>query len=261
MWIAERRREGLRVALDLETFDATYLRALLPIAARENLGFVRAKFGNFYGGNRFRESSFASELAAFREGLRSVVPDLARHGVRLLLENHQDLGSRDLCALIREISPEWLGINWDIGNSWAVHDTPETFLARAERSIGNLHLKDYRLFRDASGFRLSRCALGEGVADLRKILPAVRAVVGPVPMAIELGAQVSRLAEVDRAEWWRAYPEVSDSERMSFLAAVESRLETGDGWRSAWEEGRPGLEIQARERKEMEASVEYLSSL
>lgn len=251
----------MRVAVDLEDFQPAYVRALLPVLSRNGLAFARIKMSGFYGGNRYREPAFAEWLSNFVDGLRSLLPELRESGIRLLIENHQDLGADDLVRVIGATSADCVGINWDIGNSLAVLDTPATFLRKAGGFIGNVHLKDYRLFRCEGGFHLSRCALGLGVVDFAALLPDLRRRQGAVPMAIELGAQNARQADVFTSAYWDAYPPYAVTEKPEFLAFLDSHLHNGDDWQSVWERNLPGQAIVESEMKELEDSVVFLKAL
>jgi len=227
------------------------------------LRFTRIKMASFYGGNRYQEPAFQREVASFVEKLQALLPTLRAHQVRLLIENHQDLGAEDLLQIIRATSADWIGINWDMGNSLAVLDTPETFLKKAGSVIGNVHLKDYRLFRCEEGFYLTRCALGDGVVDFAPLLKALRRQHGLLPMAIELGAQQARRADVFQRAYWEAYPPSPVTESLEFFAFLTRHLRVGqDGeWNSPWERRLSGPAIVESEMKELERSVAFLKGL
>lgn len=260
-FIGQLNDRGLGAAVDLENFEPAYVGALLPVLRRRGLTFARIKMSGFYGGNRYREPTFADQLADFIGKLRGLLPQLRNNGVKLLIENHQDLGADDLIRIVGETSADCVGINWDVGNSLAVLDTPATFLDKAGGMIGNVHLKDYRLFRCKDGFRFSRCALGEGVVDFAALLPKLKERHGAFPMAIELGAQVSRQADVFARPYWEAYRPFAVEEKLEFFSFLDRHLESGDGWKSTWEQARPGGEIVASEMSELDLSVKFLTAL
>lgn len=260
-FISEVCRRGMRASVDLENFDVSYLRALLPILSRNQLRFVRIKMSSFYGGNRYREPGFENQRSTLIKTLRLLLPELRDRGVKLLIENHQDLGASDLIQIIGATSADCVGVNWDIGNSWAVLDTPETFLKKAGGCIGNIHLKDYKLFRCEKGFFLSRCALGEGVADFASLLSELRRLQGPVPMTIELGAQNTRRADVFDPAYWEAYGPSLAKEAIEFFSVLNTHLLDGEDWKTPWERNLPGKVIVESEMKEFEQSVAFLGGL
>lgn len=254
-------KDGMNVAVDFESFDVPYIRAFLPILSRHRLRFARIKMSGFYGGNRYLEARFAYQVSDFVGALRSLVPEIRREGVKLLIENHQDLGAEDLIRIIGATSADCIGINWDIGNSLAVLDTPETFLRKAGGFIGNIHLKDYRLCRCEKGFYLSRCALGDGVVDFASLLASLKQQQGPVPMAIELGAQVARRADVFEPAYLEAYRPLAGHDTSEFFAFLDARLRDGEDWKSPWEQNCSGRAIIESERDEVVRSVAFLNGL
>lgn len=251
-------QDGMNVAVDFEHFDVPYTRAVLPILSRHRLRFARIKMSGVYGGNRYLEARFADQVADFVSALRALLPTLRQQGIKLLIENHQDLGAEDLLRIIGATSADCIGINWDIGNSLAVLDTPETFLRKAGGFVGNVHLKDYQLYRSERGFYLARCALGEGVVDFTSILTSLRQQQGPVPMAIELGAQIARHADVFEPAYLEAY---RGNDTGEFFAFLDSRLREGDDWKSPWERNCSGRAIIESEKDEVVRSAAFLQQL
>lgn len=260
-FIKEVHRRGLSAAVDLETFEPNYIRGLLPVLADNGIDFARIKMSGIYGGSRYAEPRFADLVDDFVAGLRELLPDLRHRGIRLLIENHQDLGSDDLIAVIGATCARHIGITWDMGNSLAVIDTPEGFLHKAAGFIGNVHLKDYRLCRGQGGVRLVRCALGDGVVDFPRILPALKSLHGTIPMAIELGAQKYRQADVFKPEYWRAYPPQHVDKKADFFSMLLEKALPEDASLSPWERGLPGQVIIESELDDLERSVAYLRRL
>jgi sugar phosphate isomerase/epimerase len=260
-FIAALLRDGMNVAVDFEHFDVSYVRAFLPILSRNRLRFARIKMSGCYGGNRYLEPQFPTWVSNFVEALRSLLPDLRKQGIKLLIENHQDLGVEDLIGIIGATSADCIGINWDMGNSLAVLDTPETFLRKAGGFISNVHLKDYRLYRCEKGFYLARCALGEGVVDFASLLASLSRQQGPVPMAVELGAQAARRADVFESAYWRAYRPLAADETIEFFSFLDAHLLDGEEWKSPWEQNLPGAAIIESEMKEVARSVTFLQQL
>ena len=61
----------------------------------------------------------------------------------LAIENHQDFHSSELVEISKSISEELIGVTWDVGNSIAVADSPDSFYNTVTCLIRNVHLKDY----------------------------------------------------------------------------------------------------------------------
>jgi sugar phosphate isomerase/epimerase len=252
---------GLLVRLDLETFSVPYLRRLVPMAAKHGLGFVRAKVSNFYGGNRYRHTEWSADFGRFVAGVAELLPLFAEHGIRLLVENHQDIVLADYQELWRRFGHEWIGVNWDIGNSIPACETPLGFLDQTRAAVGNVHLKDYRLFECESGYRLVRCALGAGAIGLREVLPALLRSTPDVPMTIELGAMNARTADVNDPRYWAALPAFSPVHIAAFRDFLDRRTVAGGDWRTSWERQEPREAIIEQELRELDESVGHLRQL
>ena len=62
-----------------------------------------------------------------------------------------------------------VGIAMDTGNAFAVAEDPVAFAKRVAPRIKHVHLKDYVSQFTPEGFRLIRCAIGDGCVPLQEI--------------------------------------------------------------------------------------------
>ena len=261
-FVEQSQASNLRVIFDLERFSATYFCELAPIVRRYGGEFVRAKVCNFYGGNRFREPSYVSEKAAFLHELSGCVEAIDRYGVRVLVENHQDVTAKDLIGFSEEFGSHRVGVNWDTGNSFPSGETTASFLEKTIHLIGNVHLKDYRFSSSAGGYVMHRCALGRGVVDFERFVPQlVDYSRGRIPFTIELGAMTGREALIGDDRYWVHTEGVSPSEIDSLQRFVRSHLEDHVDLRSMWEQSAPPSEIAKAELEEVQESVTYCKGL
>ena len=259
--ISDLQKQDLRVVIDIENFDPEYIRQLLPILSSKGLRFARIKMSNFYGGNRYKQPEFKKWFGEFIEQLLGLLPELQSHNVMLLIENHQDLGADDLIQIIGATSADYIGITWDMGNSLSISDTPKTFLKKSIGFIGNVHLKDYRLYRSQEGYYLSRCALGEGVVQFGPLLKRLVRYRKSFPMAIELGSHKSRHSDIYKAAYWEAYDTFTVAEKIDFFSFLNQNTLDGDNWMTPWERNLTGQEIIASEMNEFEQSISFLKKL
>lgn len=252
---------GLQARLDMETFDPAYLRSLIPLVAEHGLGFVRIKVSDFYGGNRYCHPEFAGDFQRVVAGIKDLAPMLDHHGVRLLIENHQDIMLNDYEQLWLEFDKQLVGVNWDIGNSLPACETPSGFLAKTGQAIGNVHLKDYQLTTCETGYRMVRCALGKGMIDFPDIFKVLSSSLPNVPLTIELGALNTRTADINRDEYWTAVPGKTSDEISQFRAFIAANSKSTDGLQTAWEQRQSPDAIIATELAEVSESVDYLRQL
>ncbi len=107
-----------------------------------------------------------------RTTLNREAPKAADADLLVAIENHQDLGSEELLAFAEEAGPN-VGIALDTGNPFAVAEDPVAFAARVARRVLHVHLKDYVSQSTSEGFRLIRCAIGDGCVPLQEIADVI----------------------------------------------------------------------------------------
>jgi sugar phosphate isomerase/epimerase len=260
-FIEQMQTLNLRVIFDLEDLSAPYFHKLAPIVRRCGEEFVRAKVCSFYGGNRFRESSYLTDKENFCRELQACVEAIDRHGVRVLVENHQDVTVKDLLEFAERFGAHRVGVNWDTGNSYPAGETTASFLEKTIHLIGNVHLKDYRLASSAGGYVMHRCAIGRGVVDFDRFVPLLADYSnGRMPFSIELGAMVGREALINDDRYWAHTEGVSSGQIDAVRRFVSSHLEHHD-LRSPWENNALPSEILAAEFDEVRESIQFCKRL
>ena len=84
-----------------------------------------------------------------------------------MIENHQDFTSRELAAFCQRLGPA-VRIVLDTGNTFPVAEAPLDFVEVVAPYVAYVHLKDYRVQPTGDGFRLVRCAIGDGAVPRLK---------------------------------------------------------------------------------------------
>ena len=203
--LAEQIRErGLRVVLAMGYPDPDTVRSVLEYAHRLGASTIRCVGSSILCGERTRATpDWATYREQLRQDLRQCGPLLEEAQVALALENHQDLSAEELVDLCHTTSPARIGVTLDTGNPLAVAADVLDFAARVKPYLRNLHLKDYRVQMTPAGYRLVRCALGEGVVDF----PGLWALLADAPQqpswGLELAALHARLIRTATADFWR----------------------------------------------------------
>jgi sugar phosphate isomerase/epimerase len=139
-----------------------------------------------------RYETFAT-AAAFRQfadqSFRSLTlaePIVARHNLRLAVENHKDWRADELVAILKRISSAHVGVCLDTGNSIALLEDPmETVEALAPWAF-TTHIKDMGVEEYEQGFLLSEVPLGEGFLDLPRIVRTLRAARPEIGLYLEM---------------------------------------------------------------------------
>jgi sugar phosphate isomerase/epimerase len=175
-------------------------------------------------------------VASVRAALAELGPRAADAGCVLAIENHQDFGSDELVAFCEEI--RGLGICFDTGNTFPVAEEPLDFTRRIARHVRHVHLKDYRVQFTDEGYRLVRCAIGDGAVPLRAMLDILLEQHQSLTAVLEPGALEARHVRLLRPEWWSGYAPRPASALAACLAAARiNRLPDDADFRTPWERG------------------------
>ena len=126
-------------------------------------------------------------------------------GLVLAIEDHQDVGSEELVDLVEQLGPH-AGICLDTGNPFSVGEDPVAFTRRAAHRIRHVHLKDYVAQFTDEGYRLVRCAVGDGAVPFEEIAAVLAEQGTPLAASIEPGALESRHIRLFTPDWWTGYP-------------------------------------------------------
>jgi sugar phosphate isomerase/epimerase len=179
----------------------------------------------------------------------------ADEGVTLAIENHQDFGSDELVEMA-ERAGENVGVVMDTGNPYAVGEDPAAFAHRAAPRIRHLHLKDYRAQFTDEGYRLVRCAIGDGAVPFDEIAAALAPHHDEVTASLEPGALEARHIRLFTPGWWRGYrPRDSQELAVALGRLRRSRLADDEPYETPWERGAPGPEIIAFELDQIRRSA------
>jgi hypothetical protein len=144
-------------------------------------------------------------------------------------------------------------------NSLAVAEDPMEYARRLGPLIKNVHLKDYRIYSTPQGYRLVRCAIGEGVLDVGALFSLLREIAPRATVAIELAALEARHVRFLEEGYWSGYPPRRIERVLPVLRTRESRSRpAGEEWRTPWELGAGPEELAAYEMTQFEDSVAFL---
>lgn len=213
-------------------------------------------------GGRARQGARWLELLGHaRATLERESPRVADAGLILAIENHQDVGSEELIALSERLGPH-AGICFDTGNAFSVGEDPVAFARRAAHRIRHVHLKDYAAQFTDEGYRLVRCAIGDGAVPFAEIAAVLAATGTPLVASIEPGALEARHIRLFTEEWWRGYPHREGREVGVLLGRLRARaIPDGDDYRTPWEKGDGGTTLMDYELAQIRRSVENMRRL
>jgi 3-oxoisoapionate decarboxylase len=196
-----------------------------------------------------------------RTTLRREAPKAAAAGLTLAIENHQDLGSEELVAIAEEAGAN-VGVVFDTGNAFALGEDPVEFARRAAGRIRHVHLKDYQAQFTKQGFRLVRCALGDGCVPFQEIASVLASESPALTASIELGALEARHIRMFEPGWWSGYPARAAPELATALGRLQHhRIEDAADQRTPWERLAPAGAVMEYERDQLQRSVENLRTM
>ena len=197
-------------------------------------------------------------VAHAHDTLHREAPKVRDAGLTLAIEDHQDFGSEELVELADGLGAH-VGIVLDTGNPFAVGEDPVAFTQRALRHIRHVHLKDYVAQFTDEGYRLVRCAIGDGCVPFAAIRELLETSPHALAASIEPGALEARHIRVFTTDWWTGYPPRDAQELGVMLGRLRSRrLDDRADYRTPWETGASPEAVMAYERAQVARSFENL---
>jgi len=158
--------------------------------------------------------------------LRDVAPKAADAGRVLAIENHQDFTSEELVEFCESIG-HGLGICFDTGNTFPVAEAPLAFTRTIAPHVRHVHLKDYRVQATDEGFRLVRCAIGDGAVPFVEMLAILAGRHETLTAVLEPGALEARHVRLLTPEWWQGYRPRPAEALAACLAAARKKPAAG----------------------------------
>jgi 3-oxoisoapionate decarboxylase len=130
------------------------------------------------GGRRYETFATAEAFRKFADqafqSLTLAEPIVARHDVRLAIENHKDWRVDELLAILKRLDSRHVGVCVDTGNSISLLEDPLQVVKAYASWAFSTHLKDMAIAEYDEGFLLAEVPLGQGFLDLKKIVEILR---------------------------------------------------------------------------------------
>lgn len=209
-------------------------------------------------GRRYEQfKSFAEFRQAEKRAvqvLRAVEPVLARHRLRLAVENHKDQRVAEKLAMLKSLSSEWVGLCADFINNLALLEDPvETVRALAPWAI-TAHIKDAAVREYEDGFLLADVALGEGILDLPTMVRLLRQANPSIRFGLEIITRDALKVPVKTGAYWSTFEGVPRSAVNPILRLVRAKSSAAP---LAEVSNLPVAEQMAREHRAVERSLSY----
>jgi 3-oxoisoapionate decarboxylase len=172
---------------------------------------------------------------SIRNGLAIYALMAEADGRILAIENHQDFGSEELVDFCTEFGSA-MGITLDTGNTFPVGEAPMDFVHRVAPLVRHVHFKDYRVQFTDEGYRLVRCAIGDGAVPLKAMMAEIAKHHDHMNAVLEPGALEARHIRLLNPDWWQGYRPMQANEFAATLAAARvNRLGDDADYRTPWE--------------------------
>jgi sugar phosphate isomerase/epimerase len=186
-------------------------------------------------------------LVAVLKGGRSQALDA---GVKVAVENHAgDMRAEELAALVEMAGRDFVGVNFDSGNSLWTLDNPVDALETLAPYIVTTSLRDGVVTEIPTGCRVKWTAMGDGQVDFVHLMPRFAELCPGVPIHIETISGVGRdLPFLDDA-FWTAWPRLEAQSLAKFLRVMRRKAPI------APTTTRPN--DPAEQRRELERSLTY----
>jgi 3-oxoisoapionate decarboxylase len=199
-------------------------------------GTIRLGLSSVLCGDRAAQGErWGGIVRGIGEALAKWGPKAADKGLVLAIENHQDFGSDELVALCEEAG-RGVAITFDTGNTFPVAEAPLDFTRRIARHVRHVHLKDYRVQFTDEGYRLVRCAIGDGAVPYREMAAILAEHQGTLTAVLEPGALEARHVRLLTPGWWTGYGERSAASLAACLRAARvNHLPEDADHRTPWE--------------------------
>lgn len=169
--------------------------------------------------------------------LGAYAPRAAAKGLTIVIENHQDFTSRELVAFCEKYGPS-VRIVYDVGNSFPVAEAPLDFTRVIAPYVAHVHLKDYRAQWTDEGYRLVRCAIGDGAVPFTELVAILGEHHSSLTAVLEPGALEARHVRLFTPDWWKGYaPKRAEELAACLKAARRNRLADDADYRTPWERG------------------------
>lgn len=159
---AEARRLGLAVHVETSSTEPGDLARTVAIAHATGAAAMRC-YPRYEG----RVSEIVARTTEALRGLSALDPESR---LQFTLEQHEDLTSAELVAILKAVGDPRIGLLFDFGNMVNAGETPLAALARQSAWVREVHVKDCLVVPDRGGWAHRACLSDEGHLPMRALL-------------------------------------------------------------------------------------------
>jgi len=200
-------------------------------------------------------------MEATIRALRSVRSQALDAGVKLAVENHGDMTSRELKSLIEEAGADFTACCFDAGNPAMLGEDPVAALEILGPYMVTSHIRDSAVYEHPRGAAVLWVALGDGSVDMEAMVRRFTELCPKAPFQLEiLTGSPARVLPYLEADYWKAFPRMPAADFARFLALARR----GQPFMGGMLIARPGklppeyeAALRAQQVYDLERSLEY----
>jgi sugar phosphate isomerase/epimerase len=173
---------------------------------------VKGPYNGLYAFDRFRtDICWEEQLRASEKLILKISPMLTDFGIRIDLENHEDLTSHELLRFVETIGPDRLGFSLDVANLPVLGEAPNEGALRMAPYVHLAHIKDIYLMHTEKGLLRQIRPAGDGIIEWELILPRLYQYDPNIHLLVE---DHKGLIQIDLNEptWQVHYPKLNQNE-------------------------------------------------
>lgn len=170
-------------------------------------------FHTVLGPRRYEAFATLSDFEQWKSTVRRMV-ELAetsarKVGVKIAIENHQDLQIAEWLELMKTISSPQMGLCLDTSSSLGLLELPLDVVRQLAPYTFSVHLSDLALHQVEDGFEMVVAPLGQGSLDLPELLRVLRSVAPQVEYHLKMPTVAAQSIPCLRDSYWKTMPDKS----------------------------------------------------
>ena len=177
-------------------------------------------------GRRYETFATLEQWKAFvadsKARIARAVPIVEKHRLPLGIENHKDWTAEEMPVLLKSYSSEYLGANIDFGNNLSLLDDPMELIEALAPFVFNTHIKDMGVEEYEDGFLLSEVPLGQGILDLKRIVPMLQSKRPGLRFSLDMLTRDPLRIPCLTEKYWVTFPERNGRYLARTLALVRA---------------------------------------
>jgi len=189
---------------------------------------------------------YQASFARNQKAVALAEPVLARHKVRLAIENHKGWRAVEQADWMKRVSSEWVSVHFDFGNNISFCEDPADTLRILLPYVISAHIKDMAVEPYEDGFLLAEVPMGDGFLDLKAMVAALQKKDPDIPFDLEMMTRDPLKIPVFTPKYWVTFGDVPGRDLAHMLDLVHKNKPNYPLWRTT------GMSLEAQVKLEEE---------